>query len=207
MLIDEFMPRYDVVERHAIEVPGSPLAAYDALLRMDFTASGIVRVLEAIRTFPAAVAGWRAGASRGPRKARTLADLETAGFVRLAAVPGSEIVLGIEGRFWTLDGGRCSPPAAAFRTSAPQPGTARGVWNFAFHAIDPTRTLVTTETRVLCADTYARRRFLPYWYVIRPGSGLIRRALLRQLRDALAQRAGAPRPAAVADRTAVRTPD
>ena len=185
VLIDEFMPRYDVVERHAIEVRGSPLAAYDALLGMDFTASGVVRVLEAIRTFPAAVAAWRGGATRRPRKARTLADLESAGFVRLATVPGSEIVLGIEGRFWALDGGRCSPPASAFRTNAPQPGTARGVWNFAFHVIDPARTLVSTETRVLCADSHARRRFLPYWYLIRPGSGLIRRAILRQLRDAL----------------------
>jgi hypothetical protein len=186
VLIDGFMPRYDVVERHAIEVAGSPLAAYDALLRVDLSASGIVRVLEAIRTFPAAVAAWRGGATRRPREARTLADIESGGFVRLAAVPGSEIVWGIEGRFWALDGGRCSPPVAAFTTSAPQPGTARGVWNFAFHAIDPTRTLVSTETRVLCADAHARRRFMPYWFLIRPGSGLIRRAMLRQLRDALA---------------------
>jgi hypothetical protein len=186
VLIDEFMPRYDVIERHALDVPASPSAAYDALLHADFAASGVVRVLEAIRTFPATHRAWRRGSPRRPRNALTLATLESSGFVRLAAVPGNEIVLGIEGRFWALDGGRCSPPAAAFRTSAPQPGTARAVWNFAFSVIDPARTLVTTETRVLCADSHARRRFLPYWFVIRAASGLIRRAMLRRIRDAAA---------------------
>jgi hypothetical protein len=185
VLIDEYMPRYDVVERHSLEVRGSPSSAYDALLRVDFAASGIVRVLEAVRSFPATHRAWRRGSPRRPRKAMTLATLESSGFVRLAAIPGNEIVLGIEGRFWALDGGRCSPPASAFRTSAPQPGTARAVWNFAFRAIGPTRTLVSTETRVLCADAHARHRFLPYWYIIRLASGLIRRAMLRRIRDAL----------------------
>ena len=182
MLIDELMPRYDVVERHAIDVSASPTAAYEALLRADFGRSGVVRVLEAIRTFPAAIAARRRGSAVRPRRALTLSAMESSGFVRLADVPGQEIVLGIEGRFWALDGGRCSPSAAAFRTTPPQPGTARAVWNFAFTAMGERRTLVSTETRVLCADAQARRRFLPYWYLIRVGSGLIRRAMLRQIR-------------------------
>lgn len=45
--------------------------------------------------------------------------------------------------------------------------------------------LVSTETRVLCADASARCRFLPYRFVIRPASGLIRRVKARQIRDAL----------------------
>jgi hypothetical protein len=183
--IDQFLPLYDVAEHHALEVPGSPSSAYDALLRADFASSGVVRVLEEIRTLPTALASWRRRGTRPRRMAMTLATLESSGFVRLAAIPGNEIVLGIEGRFWALDGGRCTPPASAFATSAPQPGTARAVWNFAFSAIDPARTLVSTETRVLCADAHARHRFLPYWYIIRLGSGLIRRAMLRQIRDAL----------------------
>ena len=43
-------------------------------------------------------------------------------------------------------------------------------------------TELTTETRVLCADAGARRRFLPYWYLIRPASGMIRRVMLREIR-------------------------
>ncbi len=178
MLIDDWLPRYDVVEHHSMEIHASPAAAYAALLSTDFGRSGVLRALLALRSLPAAPRSPR------PRTPLTLATIEAGGFARLAAVPPIEIVFGIEGRFWALDGGRCTPPAAAFRVTAPAPGTARGVWNFTFTALDETNTLASTETRVLCADARTRRRFLPYWFLIRPGSGLIRRAMLRQIRDA-----------------------
>lgn len=41
------------------------------------------------------------------------------------------------------------------------------------------RTRLATETRVQPTDRQAARAFLPYWLVIRAGSGLIRRDLLR----------------------------
>jgi hypothetical protein len=44
------------------------------------------------------------------------------------------------------------------------------------------RTVLTTETRVLCTDEGARRRFRRYWALIRPGSGAIRVAWLRAIR-------------------------
>jgi hypothetical protein len=37
---------------------------------------------------------------------------------------------------------------------------------------------LTTETRGYSTDTHARRRFAPYWAVIRPASGLIRHDML-----------------------------
>jgi hypothetical protein len=184
MIIDELMPRYDVATRHTIEVRASPAEAYAALRRADFAARGVVRVLTELRSLPATLVEWRRhGRVRRHRPVETLAALEKSGFVLLADVPPTELVLGIEGRFWALDGGRCTPPAASFRTTAPQPGTARGVWGFSFAPLSATRTVITTQTRVLCADSAARRRFLPYWFVIRPASGLIRRSILRQLRE------------------------
>ena len=36
-----------------------------------------------------------------------------------------------------------------------------------------------TETRIFLTDSAARRRFAPYWLVVRPFSGLIRRRWLR----------------------------
>jgi hypothetical protein len=190
-MIDELMPRHDVATRHTIEVRASPAAAYAALRQADLAASGVVRVLMALRTLPAALIDWRRHRRVRPhRQVETLEALEQSGFVLLADVPPTELVLGIEGRFWALDGGRCTPPADSFRTTAPQPGTARAVWGFSFAPLDATRTLVTTQTRVLCADAAARRRFLPYWFLIRPASGLIRRAMLRQLRDAAERRVG-----------------
>jgi hypothetical protein len=191
MLIDEFLPRYDVTERHSIEIRATPAAAYAALLETDFADNGVLRALTALRSLPTTLVEWRRHGGVRPHRARmTLAALETAGFILLADAPPTELVLGIEGRFWALDGGRCTPPTSLFLSSPPQPGTARGIWNFTFTALDATRTLVATETRVLCADAAAQRRFLPYWYLIRAGSGLIRRAMLRQLRDAAERRVG-----------------
>ncbi|OKK05007.1 hypothetical protein AMK26_16085 [Streptomyces sp. CB03234] len=49
--------------------------------------------------------------------------------------------------------------------------------------------VLSTETRVLATDESARRSFQRYWFVIRCGSGLTRRSMLRAIR-ARAQRAG-----------------
>ncbi|WP_223920280.1 hypothetical protein [Aeromonas caviae] len=37
---------------------------------------------------------------------------------------------------------------------------------------------MTTQTRVFCPDLACRLKFAPYWYLIRPVSGLIRRRIL-----------------------------
>jgi hypothetical protein len=40
----------------------------------------------------------------------------------------------------------------------------------------------TTETRVYCPDRYSLIMFLPYWLIIRPVSGLLRRRALGAIR-------------------------
>lgn len=53
------------------------------------------------------------------------------------------------------------------------------------------RSLISTQTAVRATDPGTRRIFAAYWFLIRAGSGLIRRELLR----AIARRAEAPRTA------------
>ena len=43
-------------------------------------------------------------------------------------------------------------------------------------------TLLTTETRVYCSDRYSLMMFCPYWLIIRPISGLLRRRALETIR-------------------------
>jgi hypothetical protein len=43
---------------------------------------------------------------------------------------------------------------------------------------------LSTETRVACYGNAARRKFLLYWRVVEPFSGLIRWSLLRGVRRA-----------------------
>lgn len=184
MLIDEFMPRYDVVERHSISVRASNAQTYAAIGATDF-AGGIIRVLLVLRMLPGALLhGPRGIRALAQRRASpmTLASMQRSGFHLLAERAPDELALGIEGRFWTLSGDRATPSADVFRTRPPAPGTARGVWDFRVRAIDAGHCQLSTETRVLCADDATRRKFLPYWAVIRLGSGLIRRAMLRAIR-------------------------
>jgi hypothetical protein len=145
----------------------------------------MVRALLAVRALPSALLRG-APAVRALRReasaAVTLRSLEAHGFRVLATHPPAEIVLGLEGRFWRPSGELCTPPPEAFRTSRPAAGTARATWNFRVVAVEPGVVDLVTETRVQCADATTRRRFLPYWALIRPWSGLIRRRMLHAIR-------------------------
>src|SRR5918997_1692208 len=91
-----------------------------------------------------------------------------------------EVVLGVVGRFWSLDSGirDVSPPEfAAFE----EPGFTRAAMSFHAEAAG-TGALLTTETRIQATDDDARRSFGRYWRVVHPGSALIRRAWLRAIR-------------------------
>jgi hypothetical protein len=69
--------------------------------------------------------------------------------------------------------------AAQMRAFA-QPDWVKAAFDFVLEA-DGDGTLVSTETRVSATDARTRRRFGLYWMLIRAGSGLIRRDLLREL--------------------------
>jgi len=185
MLIDSYMPEYDVSERHHTRVAASREATYAALWTADLANASMARMLLALRALPGAlghgVSGVRTLWERGA-KPITLATILERGFRVLAELPPTELVIGVEGQFWRATGNLCTPPVTEFRSQPPAPGTARGVWNFHLRALADGTTELTTETRVQCADAGVRRRFLPYWYAIRPASGMIRHALLREIR-------------------------
>jgi hypothetical protein len=185
MLIDSLLPEYDVSERHRTHVAASREVTYAALRTTDLASGPLVRILVALRAMPGALrdgaGGLRALRRRGSR-AVTLATFQERGFRLLAEQPPTELVLGLEGHFWRPTGNLRTPSATAFRSQPAAPGTARAVWNFHLQSRADGGTELTTETRVHCADRGARRRFLPYWYLIRPASGLIRRAMLRDIR-------------------------
>jgi hypothetical protein len=53
-------------------------------------------------------------------------------------------------------------------------------------------TLLTTETRVYCPDRYSLLMFTPYWLAIRPVSGVLRRRMLRTIREIAEHRDSRP---------------
>jgi hypothetical protein len=186
MLIDDFLPTFDVTERHQVFIQASPARVYDVLLTTDFGRPLPVRALLALRALPA----WLLHRDRSHRASRqiTFATFLQNGFVRLAERRGEEIVLGLVGRFWTLTGCLEQTDPQAFQREC-RPGLAKAAWNFTIESVGQV-TKVVTETRVQCTDGQSRRRFRAYWLLIRPFSGLLRRYMLRELRQAAERQTG-----------------
>ena len=184
MLIDDFLPEYDAVEKHRIVVCASADKTYSAIRTADLGGSVPVKMLLGIRALPGALASGGGGLSRLRRRASepvTLRDLERTGFTVLAENPPNELLIGIVGAFWKPTGGVCSTNPDHFR--GPQKkGTARGAWNFAVTDLGNGKVQLSTETRVEPADPGSARAFRAYWIFVRPGSGLIRRYMLRAIR-------------------------
>lgn len=191
MLLDDLMPEYDVAERHGTTVRAAPEAVFDAIREADLSGGLVTRALLALRAIPAAIGAlvrspsgaWRELRDRAATRSHgaRLRDFERAGFHVVAERAPEELVIGLLGRFWTPRGALCpSVSADAFRAGPPA-GQALAGWNFTVAARPDGACDLRTETRVRCAPD-ARSKFRLYWLAVRPGSGLIRRAMLRAIR-------------------------
>ena len=183
MLIDDFLPTYEAVEKHQVVVRATADKTYSAIRSADLGGALPVKVLLAIRALPGALAAGARGLSglyhRGSRRI-TIQDFERSGFSILAENPPRELLIGIVGAFWKPSGGLCATNPEHFR-GPQEKGTARSAWNFAIDEVGEGRVRLSTETRVQPADPGSARAFRAYWVVVRPGSGLIRRYMLRAI--------------------------
>ena len=89
-----------------------------------------------------------------------------------------ELAYGLIGRFWRAgyDLIPCADGPAFL--ACQDSGAARLVINFAIAPQPDGQLLLSTETRVYCPDRASLLRFAPYWALIRPVSGWIRRRML-----------------------------
>jgi len=178
MLIDSFVPNPDAVEVHSIGIGASPETVYRALWTADLGGSLIIKLLLGMRSLPGFVAR---GFRESPRNQKiTLQKLIDSGFGLLAEQPREEIVLGVSGRFWRPVGNLSPFRREDFDGPVP-PRVARAVWNFTIKEVTG-RTILSTETRVICGDSRSRRKFRAYWFFVRPFSGLIRLLMLRAVK-------------------------
>jgi hypothetical protein len=178
ILLDEILPEYHLREYHSIEIAAPPDAVVEATKALTLRELALTRALIAIR-------GLRASNVDQP----LIDGFTRKGFMLLGEAP-DEMVLGVIGRFWhPWDNVRRSRPEEFERFA--EPGFAKGAMNFRVTARGD-RSVLSTETRVLATDESARRRFRCYWLIIRPGSGAIRRDMLRAVeRQALRSRSAA----------------
>jgi len=178
MLIDDFMPRFDAVERHEISIAAPPTKVFHGLKILDMRQLPWVRFLLAVRGLPAFLV------ERNKRelvdRSLTLDGLTKFGFVKLAEKSNREIVLGVTGRFWRPMDNLSFSSKESYRHPVPL-GAARAVWNFLL-VENAGATTLSTETRILCGDPRSRRKFRIYWRIVGPFSGWIRILMLRRIK-------------------------
>jgi hypothetical protein len=167
-LIDDWLPEFDVGERHEVAVPLEPGRALDLALSSPAAPDRIVRALISAR-------GMRA---RDETIERFFAAHR---FVVLDRSP-TEWVAGAVGAVWRPRGGLVRLDDAEVWRATNVPGTIKGAVDFRAERI-PGGARLTTETRVEAVDDRARRAFRFYWLVIGPFSALIRRRWLRAIQE------------------------
>jgi hypothetical protein len=189
LTLDDLVPQPDFSERHELRIAAPPAAVWEALQDIRLADTVLSRTLMGIRLLPARLAG---------RSTRMVSGrlLEEGPVPVLGTDPRRSIVAGGAMQPWKLTGGEEPPPldAAQLRAFA-QPGWVKAAFDFVLEP-DGDGTRVSTETRVSATDAGTRVRFALYWKLIRVGSGLIRRDLLR----AVARRATSSRTEAMTPR-------
>jgi hypothetical protein len=174
-LIDEFLPSGDFSAAYTIGIDASTSAVYQCLLQSDFSDAWLVRFLMSLRS-----GKWL---PRNRIPGDLLERLKGTGFVVLVEVPDEELVIGVAGRFWRPDGGRCMELAADDFTGFSRPGYAKVAWNFKLRADSSESTVLSTETRIKCFGRAALWKFRIYWSLVGPFSGLMRKAILKRVKS------------------------
>lgn len=179
-LIDHYLPSFQFCEKHQLLTTAPAAALLDAALLPQVTDDPWMRRFVQLRELPdrlRGALGGRSGLQRRPA-------FGMHNFTLLGRNGDREIALGLLGKFWQADYGQTSIASADAFAAFAEPGMAKLVLNFSTDATCDGQTWLRTETRVYSNNQASLRRFTPYWWLIRPVSGLIRQRLLVRIRDA-----------------------
>jgi len=184
-LLDQFMPTYDVAERHHVRIAAPAEITLAAAAEMYLEQSPIVRAIFKAREWI-----MRSHPAREPKSRAFLAQMRAIGWGVLAEIPGREIVMGAVTQPWMADVVfRPLPPDefAAFH----EPDYVKIVWTLRADSLGAAESIFRTETRVLTTDSTARAKFRRYWSFMSPGIILIRWMSLGPLKAEAERRAQA----------------
>lgn len=179
MVIDEFMPVYDVSKRYSMTISAPVDKVYSALKSSNINESPFIRILFFLRGLPAIFTSHKQVSGKSKL---TIGNIADSGFMLLNEKPNEEIVIGIVGQFWKLSGNIHRIPSEQF-SSFNEKEFAKAAWNFFLRSVDPTTTELSTETRVQCMDEKSWKKFRRYWFLIGPFSGIIRKEMLRVIKS------------------------
>ena len=176
-LLEQLLPRYQFSERHARSIRAEPGRILDCVETVLQQTDPWVSKAIALREAPARMWQQLGGDRRLPARPFGFED-----FTCLGRIDNQELVFGLAGRFWQANYGL--HPVADAQAFIDLQDVPKLVMNFHVVATDSSSQL-STCTRVYCPDASSLYRFMPYWYVVRPVSGFIRRRLLSQIASAV----------------------
>lgn len=190
MLIDRFLPRYDVTYVCETSVDAPPEDTYAAIRETNLR-DPVIDALFAVRELPLMIARRLRGEPPPPPAPPKVTFGDVAqmgpGWVSLAEEPGTEFVLGSVGRFWRKDyGGR--PVTAEQFVPFSEPGYAKLALGLAVRPVGA-GSILRCEARTATTDESARRTFRRYWRLIAPGVGLVMRRAVRRIKGEAERRA------------------
>jgi hypothetical protein len=182
-LLDQFMPEYEVADRHSVRIMAPAEVTLAAAATVDLQQPTVVRA-----TFKARELILGSQPDTVTRPTALVADVQSLGWRVLAEKPGREIVVGAVTRPWMADvvfRGLSPEEFRAFR----EPDYVKIIWMLRADPVNPTESIFRTETRVVTTDAAARRKFRWYWARFSAGIVLIRYVLLRQVKKEAERRA------------------
>jgi hypothetical protein len=185
LLLDQFLPTYDVGVVHADVFRVAPARCYLVATELDLFRTPLIRTLIGIRGLPQRAASTLRGRGtttrlEAPRRTFRFRDMVDLGWISLGETPGVELVLGQVGRPWKGVAVSTHVPTTPdqFR-SFDEPGFAKIATSLRVEPYGNDSSILTMDTRVALTDDASRRRFRRYWLIIGPFSSLIRRMALR----------------------------
>ena len=184
-LLDEFMPSYEVAERHSARVHAPADVVLRAATQVKLEDSPLVWAILRMREL---VLG--ADAAPTPQPAGLADQMLALGWRVLHETQGREIVVGAVTQPWLAN--------VVFRGLSPdefkafhEPDFVKIAWTLRADPVGPAESVFRTETRVVTTDPGARDRFRWYWARFSPGIVLIRWMMLRQVKAEAERAAGA----------------
>jgi hypothetical protein len=189
LLLDQFLPRYDLAVAHAHVFRVPPAECFRAASEVDLFQAPLVRALLDLRGLPQRLVGTLRGQGRGraakPAASRVtfrLKDMVGLGWILLGETPGSEMVLGQVSRPWKAVATSTGSPMTPEKfVSFDGPGFAKIATSLRVDPYGSRSSILTMETRVAVTDDASRLRFRRYWLLVGPFSALIRRTTMRRL--------------------------
>lgn len=171
-VLDRFMPLYDIVERHHVDVKAPAELALATACSLDLLTTPLARAIFKMRE---TVMGSRPSGDELPRGLVNAA--QAMGWRVLAEVLERELVFGAATRPWE--------PNPVFHGIAPrdftsfgEPGYVKIAWTLRADPSGERACVFRSETRALATDNVSREKFRRYWALVSPGVALVRVGVL-----------------------------